>query len=386
MARGLGVDPGTKSFDLVLVDGDRVVWEKSIPTVDVARSPSILVEAVLEAGGYDLVAGPSGYGVPVTCNEDIVDPRRFALEVLLLTREEDLRAGLEAGEPGIMVYEALARVVEELWRRRLRVCYIPSVVLLPTVPAYRKLNRVDMGTADKMAVAALAVYDYAREHGVPYERASFILVESGFGYNAVIGVEGGRIVDGLGGTLVPMGFLTVGPIDAEAAVMAGSWARSDVFHGGVVDRCRASDAGEALRMALQGDRGCEEAIEAFLEGIERAVASVATTVRRPGEILLSGRNTRDERLRGILEERLSRYAPVRRIRGLAGARISKEAAQGYAIVAEGLAGGYFRDLVEHMSIPQARGTVLDWFIHPRLSQARERLREAYASSVRNPRL
>ena len=157
MVRALGVDPGTRSFDLVVVEGPRVVWEKSIDTVEVAQNPQKLLKAIEEASPVDIVAGPSGYGTPVVCNEDIVDVKRFALEILLLSTERDIEEGLSRGELGIAVYSALARVVEALWRSGLRVCYIPSVILLPTVPIHRKLNRVDMGTADKLAVTALAI-------------------------------------------------------------------------------------------------------------------------------------------------------------------------------------------------------------------------------------
>lgn len=375
MVRALGVDPGTRSFDLVVVEGPRVVWEKSIDTVEVAQNPQKLLKAIEEASPVDIVAGPSGYGTPVVCNEDIVDVKRFALEILLLSTERDIEEGLSRGELGIAVYSALARVVEALWRSGLRVCYIPSVILLPTVPVHRKLNRVDMGTADKLAVTALAIYDQSRRLGVSYEETSFILVELGFGYNAAIAVDRGKVVDGYGGTLVPMGFLTIGPIDAEIVAAGRSWSRSDVFYGGVASICNELDPVKALEKSLSDDL-CRAAFQSMFEAVEKAVRSSLLAVPKPREIILSGRLTRIPQIFEELSKRLEKIAPIARVKGLEGATIAKEAAQGMALIGEGLAGGYFRELVEHLEITKARGTTFSWVYHPRIAEVRKRLERA----------
>ncbi|ADI32463.1 DUF1464 family protein [Staphylothermus hellenicus] len=387
MARALGIDPGTKSFDLVVVEDDKVILEKSIDTKKVALNPKILIDAVLEIADLDLIAGPSGYGVPVTFNKDIIDPGKFALEILLLTRTEDIVEGRRRGHLGINVYDAIAKIVEEFWKSKLNVVYIPSVILLPTVPSYRKINKIDMGTADKMAVAVLAIYDQARKYGIEYSETSFILVELGFGYNAVIGVDKGRIVDGIGGTLASMGFLTIGAIDAEIAAMKRKWSRLDVFRGGIIDICKVDDLSEVFKRATQGEEECINGIEAFIEGIIKSVSAMSISVRKPREILLSGRYSRIKELRKILEERLAEnYAiAIRELSGLRGAVFSKEAAQGYAIVAEGLANGFFSKLISYTRIPEARGTVLDWVYHPGLYDAKRRLHKIYAETVKSPR-
>ncbi|MCD6088760.1 DUF1464 family protein [Candidatus Bathyarchaeota archaeon] len=386
MMKALGIDPGTRSFDLTVVDGEEVVWEDSIDTTAIAENPQSLIEAIEEANEVDIIVGPSGYGVPITFNRDIIDPRRFALEVLLLTRDEDLRSGVEKGELGIRVYEAIVKVVVDLWRRGLPVCYIPSCILLPTIPAYRKINKLDMGTADKMAVAALGVFDQSSRESVDYAEVNFILVEMGFGYNAAIAIDGGRIVDAVGGTLFQTSFLSMGAVDGEIAVMGREWIRSDVFHGGVADICGTLSLDEAIDEYERFEEPYYSAMESMLEGLEKTVRSLTSSVKEPREILLSGRYARHERLRNLVCERLGEIAPVRQLNNLLGAKISKEAAQGYAIIGEGIAGGVFSDLIKHMRIDEARGTVLNWVFHPRLKNAKERLLKTYIETVREPKL
>ncbi len=386
MVKGLGIDPGTKSFDLVVVENGEVVWEKSIETVDVAHNPSLIIEAVEEAGNVDLIAGPSGYGTPLVFNDDIIDPEVFSTEILLLTKKEDIVKGVNRGELGMAVYDALSKVVIEFWRRKLPVCYIPSIILLPTVPKRRKINKLDMGTADKMAIAFLAVHDQAERLSIDYEETSFILVEMGFGYNAVIAVDKGKIVDGFGGTLVQTGFLTIGALDAEIAVAGKVWERSDVFYGGVATIINTADLEYAIRKYVNGEEPYLLAFESMLESIEKAVRAMLTSQPQPREIVLSGRLTRITALRKELESRLEKIAPVVKLKGLKGAKISKEATQGYAAIAEGLAGGFFKKLIEHTRIVEAKGTVMDWIYHPRLKNAKESLRKAYGKALKKEKL
>jgi len=127
-------------------------------------------------------------------------------------------------------------------------------------------------------------------------------------------------------------------------------------------------------------------MESMLEGLEKTVRSLTSSVKEPREILLSGRYARHERLRNLVCERLGEAAPVRQLNNLPGAKISKEAAQGYAIIGEGIAGGVFSDLIKHMRIDEARGTVLNWVFHPRLKNAKEKLLKTYIETVREPKL
>ncbi len=384
MVRVVGIDPGTASFDLVLLDDGFIVDEKSIPTPDIARDPQILVDAVGEFENVDAIAGPSGYGVPVTWNKDIVDPRRFAVEVLLLSTEEQLAQGMAAGEIGIMVYQALALAVEEFWKTKLPVVYIPSVVLLPTVPFHRKLGRLDMGTADKMALTLLGIHTYSRDRGIDPRETDFIVVEMGYGYNAVMVVKKGRIVDGLGGTVCCRGFLTHGPMDLEHVVLGGEWGRSDVFYGGVATVASTEDPVAAWKEWSRGKEPAYSIIESMLEELSRVVHGMAS-IHNANTILLSGRLSRVNEIRTSVLDRIADLN-VEPLGLLDGAKISKEAAQGYALVADGLMGGRYSHIVYMNRLSEAKGTVMDYAVHPRLVEAKKRIREAYKASVRNPKL
>jgi predicted butyrate kinase (DUF1464 family) len=260
-----------------------------------------------------------------------------------------------------MVYAAMIKLEVEMKRGELPVCYIPGVIQLPTVPLHRKVNKIDMGTVDKACAAVLGVHDQAERLKIPYSETSFILIESGFGYNAVIGVEGGRIVDGIGGTIGGPGFLTLGGMDAELAAIVGRWEKADIFTGGGVSisgRGSLEEIGDHL-----DEEDCRVAWEAIIEGVEKGVASMTVSVPRAREILLSGRWARTARLREELTRRLSRFGPVRRVGWLESAIVVKEAAQGYAMVADGLAGGEYAELIEWMRIKEAKGTALDYVYH-----------------------
>src|SRR2546429_2185544 len=186
MPRVIGIDPGTVSIDLCGLEDGRLFLDRSIPRSDALADPAGFVRLLEDAGPVDLVAGPSGYGLPLTRARDATDG--------------DLRLALlgppgEAGGIG-----GLGALLRALARSRLPVVLTPGVLHLPTVPAHRKVNRVDMGTADKVCAVALAVVDQARRLGRPLSATSFVLLELGGAFTAAVAVAGGRIVGGAGGS------------------------------------------------------------------------------------------------------------------------------------------------------------------------------------------
>jgi predicted butyrate kinase (DUF1464 family) len=105
---------------------------------------------------------------------------------------------------------------------------------------------------------------------------------------------------------------------------------------------------------------------AILESVVKNVYAMKVSVKEPREILISGRLTRIPGVEEELIRLLSDIAEVRRIGSIEGAKKVKEAAQGYAIVADGLAGGRFKALIEWMGIKDSKGTVLDNIYHPKI--------------------
>ncbi len=76
-----------------------------------------------------------------------------------------------------------------------------------------------------------------------------------------------------------------------------------------------------------------------------------------------------------LSERMLRFGyPVTRVQRLGDQ--SKEAAQGAALFADGLAGGPSKKLVETMRLKECSGTVLDWISLPQAKDIRNMYKQA----------
>jgi predicted butyrate kinase (DUF1464 family) len=326
-----GIDPGTLSLDVCGLADGRLVLDASWPSAALLADSQPLVDALLRVGPVDLVVGPSGYGLPLCRARDVSD--------------DDLRLAYLAppGETGGI--GGLRALVRQLDDAGLPLMFSPGLLHLDTVPTHRKLNRVDLGTADKVCAAALAIADQgARRHRAP-EEVSLVLLELGGAFTAGLAVEGGRIVDGLGGTSGPIGWRAAGALDGEVAFLAGGVTKAMLFDGGVEAVIRADPA---LR---------ETALDAYIEGAVRAARHLHTAAPAADEVLLSGRQAADPEIRRRVAVAIADLGDVRPLAGFA--TQAKQGAQGAALLADGLAGGAHRGLVERLRIREAKGTVLD---------------------------
>lgn len=359
MPRVIGIDPGTVSVDLCGLADGHVFLDESIPTPDALGEPSRIVELLESTAPLDLVAGPSGYGLPVTLAKDLT--------------ESDLRLVCLAprGEAGGI--GGLAALLRALGRASMPVVVTPGVVHLTTVPAHRKINRVDMGTADKVCAVALAIHEQTRSRGCSERDVSFILLELGGAFTAAIAVEGGRIVDGLGGSSGPMGPAAPGALDADVAYLAGRITKREVFSGGALSVAGSPDAPADALADFTTPAG-EVAREAYIEDAVKAVVRLRVSAPGARTVVLSGRLARAAGVRDALSTRLTRSIADISVEVLKGfAASSKHAAQGAAIVADGLAGGASAAIVDRLGIREARGTVLDHLYVITAQQARARL-------------
>jgi len=341
MIRVIGIDPGTKSFDICGIEEEngqiKVFLEESIPSEDLAKDPYIIIDLIKKNNPIELIVGPSGYGVEL---KHISKLTELDKKLMILVRKEDI---------GIPVLKGLKKIIEFMEKEKLNVYFIPGVIHLPTVPYYRKINKIDMGTADKLCCAILGIYDQAKHLNISYSDTCFILLEIGYAYNACIGVRNGKIIDGIGGTNASISFKSLGSMDGELAYILGKFEKMLLFSGGVSELINSDFPIDMIKN--------EEVKEGFFEGLEKMVCSIMVSVGYPKEILVSGRLSKYEEIYEEVRKRLRKYSNVRRINGFA--KI-KEAAQGAAIIANGLANGMFKEIVEITEIKKSYGTILDY--------------------------
>ena len=393
MPRVIGIDPGTISIDLCGLDDGRVFLDRSVPTREALEDPAAFVAVLEQHQPLDLIAGPSGYGLPLIAAREATD--------------DDLRLAClaPAGESGGI--GGLRRMMRTLSASGLPVVFTPGVIHLPTVPAHRKINRIDMGTADKVCAAALALQQECSRTGGEPSACSCILLELGGAFTAAVAIEHGTIVDGAGGSSGAMGLRAAGALDGEVAYLAGQISKETLFRGGVV-----SIAGEAAVEGTLSDSGRgRDAWDAYCESAAKVVASLMIAAPSARRVLVSGRVAQRADIRDRLAQLLagahptpepaSRRLPAsaaRDLRGYGGPRRSaqltlrecgpsavdisllgglgtnaKHAAQGAALLADGLAGGSSSTLVTTMRIRDASGTVLDHLYVITPEEARRKL-------------
>ena len=342
MTRAVGIDPGTVSIDVCgIVDG-QIYLDQSWPTTKALTDPSSFIQLLTTHGRPDLIVGPSGYGLPLRRAAEATE--NDILLAFLAPRDET---------GGIGGLRALARL---LGASGLPIVFVPGVIHLDTVPHHRKLNRVDLGTADKLCAVVLGIQAQCRRRSCRPEESSFILIELGGAFTAGVAVEKGQVVDGVGGTSGSIGWRAAGALDGEVAFLAGSVTKSALFQGGV-------SSIEPGRRSV--------GVNAYVEGIVKTVRQLRCSAPSADEVLLSGRQAAEPEIHHRITADLADVGSVRLLSGAA--RTAKQGAEGAALMADGLAGGANHEVVDRLRIREARGTVLDHLLFVTPEAARRRL-------------
>jgi len=332
------------SFDLCVLEDGGTVIEEVFASGSLSEDSGPLLDALARHGPYDLVYGPSGYGVPLLPAAQVGE-RELAEMVLVRPDESRVRAGVGG----------MRSLLRALAGSGLPVIFGPGVIHLPSVPRYRKYNRIDLGTADKVCAAACAIADQSRRWAIPVDETAMVLVELGGAFTAAIAIARGQIVDGMGGSSGPLGARAVGALDGELAYLLGPALRKDtLYSGGALDPAGTLSLTDLD--ALWASAAHAEGWAALLEAAVKAVRALSVSVPAPNEVVVSGRLARLPGLIAALAASLQDFAPVVAVvPGRASA-----AALGGALLADGLAGGRNAALAEVLRLRESSGTVLDY--------------------------
>jgi predicted butyrate kinase (DUF1464 family) len=363
LVKAIGIDSGTKTMDIFGfddIDGS-IIIDVAIPRDQITEGSKLVLEKLRDVqnrvGKIDAIVGPSGYGMQLKRAQQATDEE--IAEATFVT-EADIKRRLRI----IGLRELMARLRDA---SDLTTYFTQGVIHLKTVPRYRKVNKIDMGTSDKVLSVVLAVKDQAERLQIPYSQTSFILLEVGFGYTSAMGVQNGQIIDAMAGTAGFPSFLGMGFLDSEVAYAVANatndFSKQLLFAGGV-----ASFAGidpskplEEFVKNAKTDPQAKEGYKLMLESITKDVASLLPSVK-PKEIILSGRFTRIPEFLVAMKEELSRFfagtglkIDISVLEGKAA--VTKQAAEGAAVFANGLAGGKYKQLVDTMRLRESEGTV-----------------------------
>ena len=345
--RVLGVDPGSASWDFFGLDGDKIVLDTSIPTKELIQEPQKVITVIKSFKNIDLMVAPSGFGLPLKKVSDLSEKDLF-FTLLKFNREETERL------------VGLGEILKLIKQEGVSGVIVPGVKHLTTVPRFRKINKIDMGTADKLCTSVVGIKDQMEKFNCKPQETNFIMVEIGYGFTAVLAIENGQIIDGIGGSNI-MGFRACGSLDGELAYLIKNIEKKNIYRGGVSFIAGYSDLSlkEILLLAEKDDQ-IKVALEAYISNVKKAVYGIFSSFSKRSnvkEILLAGRGAELSDLKEKIVYELSDIAPVRIMRSYS--QIAKHAAQGAAYIANGLLGGKYKPIVENLKIKEASGSILD---------------------------
>ncbi|TFF98520.1 MAG: DUF1464 domain-containing protein [Promethearchaeota archaeon] len=349
--KALGIDPGTKSWDFFALEGtEKIILDTSIPTKDIIREPKKainIINSLNDKKQIDLMVAPSGFGLPLKKVSELNEEDIF-LTLLKFQKEEKSEL------------LGLGKILQLIKSENVSGVMVPGVKHLPTVPRYRKINKIDLGTADKLCTAVVGIRDQMETHNLPPSDANFIMVEIGYGFTAVLAIENGQIIDGIGGSNI-MGFRACGSLDGELAYLIRDIKKKNIYKGGVAYIAGYSDLSlKEISILAEKDRQTKRAFNAYLSSVAKAVYGLTSSFSdesKVKEILLAGRGVNINFIREKVIGAFGNIAPVRTMKTYS--QIAKRAAQGAAFIANGLLNGKFKPIINNLRIKDSSGSILD---------------------------
>jgi predicted butyrate kinase (DUF1464 family) len=365
MVKAVGIDSGTKTMDIYGFDDQdgSMLVDFALSRDEVTKNPSLVVEKLLEVqhecGKIDAIAGPAGYGLPL---QKAKDASLEDIALATFVTQADVERKLKI--VGLRQLMVLMKNTPEL-----NIWFTPSVIQLPTVPGYRKVNKIDMGTNDKVPTAILAVKDQAERLKIGYDQTNFIVVEIGYAYTSAMAVKNGQIVDAMAGTAGFPSFLGMGFLDGELvyglANMIEDFSKLTLFAGGAA-AVAGFDTSKPIEQFVEAAKisgKIKAGLDLMLESVVKDVASLLPSVK-PKEIILSGRFSKIPDFYALVEKRFEAFfgelgskIPVVKIDG--NAKVAKGAAEGAAVFANGIAHGKYEPIVDVMRLRESKGGIFD---------------------------
>jgi predicted butyrate kinase (DUF1464 family) len=341
------VDPGSLSWDFFGLEDNRIILDTSLPTRELIQDPQKTINIIKSVENIDLMVSPSGFGLPLKNVSDLTEKDIFFTLLKFNQKDKDKLIGL-------------GKVLRLIKAQNVPGIIVPGVKHLPTIPRYRKINKVDMGTADKLCTAVTGIRDQMERFRLAPNGTNFIMVEIGYGFTAVLAIENGQIIDGIGGSNI-MGFRACGSLDGELAYLIKNIKKENIYKGGVAYISGYSDLSlKEITLLAERDEQTKTALKAYISSVKKAVYGIASSFSKKEkimEVLLAGRGAELPYLRDRMIRGLGDVAPVKIMKTYS--QIAKRAAQGAAFIANGILGGRFEPIIKNLKIKEASGSILD---------------------------
>jgi len=345
--RVIGIDPGSLTWDFFGLENKEIILDTSIPSKELIEEPSKALTIIKSVENIDLIVAPSGFGLPLKKVTDITEKDIFLTLLKFDKKEKDKLIGL-------------GKILRLIKAEKIPSIIIPGVKHLPTIPRYRKINKIDMGTADKLCTAVTGIRDQVERLNINPKNSNFIMVEIGYSFTSVLAIENGQVIDGIGGSNI-MGFRACGSLDGELAYLIKNIKKKNIYRGGVSYIARNQDLSlkEIISLA-KTDAQTNLALKAYISELTKAVYAISSSYSSKNkitEILVAGRSSELQYIIEIFKNTLNDFLPVKIMRSYG--HLSKHAAQGAAFIANGLLGGEFEPIINNMKIKDAKGSILD---------------------------